>query len=191
MRLSVLRALVDTVTAGRTSPLAEAAAARWGRDPGSPRYVRVSANAVFTFRRDGRPLVLRLTPPGSRAPAALEAECAFVGHLAARGVPVARPVPASTGALVETVPGELGPWHAVVFDRLPGVHPEVGGLSPVGFARWGRALGELHRAAQGWPALAGPSRSPPYRPPRPPHTRRGPGSRPGSPNFRWTATRSA
>jgi Ser/Thr protein kinase RdoA (MazF antagonist) len=148
MRLSVLRAFVESLRADGVSPLAKAALVSWEHEPGSVRYVRASANAVFTFRSGERELVLRLTPPDSRSPAELAAECAFVEHLVGRGVPVARPVRSVTGALVESVPGS---WHAVVFDRLPGAHRELDELPREGFVRWGQALGALHRAAEGWP----------------------------------------
>lgn len=148
MRLSVMRAVVETLSEAGTSPLADQAAALWTREPVSPRYLRASANVVFTFTREGRSYVLRLTDEHKRTQAMLQAEVDYINHLALHGVPVARPIRSLAGLEVERVQTPLGTFHAVVFDLIKGTQYDIEELEQSQFAQWGRALGQLHRAAQ-------------------------------------------
>ena len=128
--------------------IASRALSRWqGGDVARRSLVRVatSGNDVWRFDHDGRPFILRLTHDQWRTPAQNVAECAFLEHAFARGAQVARPIPARSGALVET----LGDASASVFTWADGDH--VTRDSPrwnEAFLReWGRALAVLHEAA--------------------------------------------
>jgi Ser/Thr protein kinase RdoA (MazF antagonist) len=48
-------------------------------------------------------------------------------------------------------------FHAVVFAALPGEHREINELTPAMFATWGRALGELHAAAESYQKAGRPT----------------------------------
>ena len=104
-----------------------------------------SGNDVWRFDHDGRPFILRLTDDQWRTPAQNAAECAFLEHAFARGAQVARPIPARSGQLVET----LDDASASVFAWAEGDH--VTRDSPrwneAFFREWGRALAVLHEAA--------------------------------------------
>ncbi len=67
--------------------------------------------------------------------------------MAERGIRVARPVAAKSGATVERVETALGAFHAVLFAGLPGEHRNLDDLHEADFKRWGKALGKLHVAS--------------------------------------------
>jgi Ser/Thr protein kinase RdoA (MazF antagonist) len=156
MRLSVMHAVVETLSEAGTSPLADQAAVLWTREPVSPRYLRTSANVVFTFTHAGRSYVLRLTDAHERTQAMLQGEVDYINHLALHGVPVARPIRSLAGLEVERVQTPLGTFHAVVFDFIKGTQYDIEELEQTQFAQWGHALGQLHRAAQSY---RGPGRA--------------------------------
>lgn len=157
MKLSVMRAVVDTLTEEGESSIADAIVAKWPHDPASARYLRASANFVFTFRHEERPYVLRFSDARERALAAIEAEIAYIGHLSAHGVPVARPMRSLAGLEVEQVQTPLGAFHAVAFEALQGTQYDIEELTPEQFSQWGGALGQLHRAARSYRGSGRPS----------------------------------
>ncbi len=150
MKLSLMQAVVETLSATYASPIADTVIAAWAHDPDSVRYFRASATFVFVFKREGQLSILRLAHASERTADAIQAELAYLHHLAAHSVPVALPVRSLSGRWVESIPTTLGVFHAVVFEHLPGQHYDVEDLSLAQFTRWGRALGSLHRAAEGY-----------------------------------------
>ena len=157
MKLSLMQAVVDTLNDAYQSPVADAMLAAWGHGEGRARYVRASANFIFRFEREGRPTILRFAHVSERTAEAIQAELAYLRHLAARGAPVALPVNSLSGHAVESIATTLGVFHAVVFAMLPGEHYDIGELSLDQFTRWGRALGELHQAAAGYRGAGRPT----------------------------------
>jgi Ser/Thr protein kinase RdoA (MazF antagonist) len=151
MKLSLMRAVVDTLNATYASPIADAVVAAWAHDHGSARYFRASANVIFVFKREGQPYILRLAHASERTADAIQAELAFLHHLAAHSVPVALPIRSLSGRWVESIATTLGLFHAVVFEMMPGEQFDVGDLSLEQFTRWGNALGSLHQATEGYP----------------------------------------
>lgn len=100
--------------------VAHEALRRWA--PSQMAIEHVSDGASFTYRfasPDGR-RYLRLTPPGWRSEAEVRGELAFIQHLDARGIPLARPVPSLEGELLETVESSRGPCIAVAFEEVRG-----------------------------------------------------------------------
>lgn len=84
---------------------------------------------------------------------ALRAEMDFINYLASRGIRVNRPVLTLAKKRVQTVNTSAGVYHAMVFEALKGKIYETEEMTPVMFTAWGRALGELHNASQGYPAV--------------------------------------
>jgi len=148
---------VDTLNATYASPIADALLAAWSHDPGSARYFRASANFIFVFERGGKPYILRFAHASERTTDAIQAELAYLHHLAAHSVPVALPIQSLSGRWVESTPTTLGVFHAVVFDHLPGQQYDVGDLSLAQFTRWGSALGALHLATEGYRGAGRPT----------------------------------
>jgi Ser/Thr protein kinase RdoA (MazF antagonist) len=150
MKLTLMQAVVDTLNDTRASPIADAILDAWAHDHDSAHYFRASANFVFVFKHAGQPYILRFTHAGERSAHAIQAELAFLQHLAAHEVPVARPIRSLSGRAVESIATPLGVFHAAVFELLPGQQLDVGDLSLAQFTRWGSALGALHQAAEGY-----------------------------------------
>jgi Ser/Thr protein kinase RdoA (MazF antagonist) len=157
MKLSLMQAVVDTLNDTHTSPIADVLLAAWAHDHDSARYFRASANFIFTFKHKGQPCILRFAHASERSAAAIEAELAYLHHLAAHGVPVALPIGSLSGRNLESKSTTLGVFHAVVFEMLSGEQFDVGDLSPAQFTRWGSALGALHHAAQGYSRAGRPT----------------------------------
>jgi len=150
MKLSLMQAVVSTLSATYASPIADTVVAAWAHDPGSARYFRASANFIFVFERAGNPYILRLAHASERTADAIQAELAYLHHLAAQGLPVALPIQSLSSRWVESIPTPLGVFHAVVFEHMAGQQYDVGDLSLAQFTRWGSALGGLHQATEGY-----------------------------------------
>ena len=147
MKLSLMAAFFDTADdEDRYAPIADEIASRWVGPDGDVIHRRSSANFVFSVAA-GEDYFLRFNHESERAIPHIEAELHGIDHLAERGVRVARPVVAESGARVERVETDLGFFHAVLFEALPGVHRDFDDLDETAFAHWGRALGKLHAAS--------------------------------------------
>lgn len=147
MRLADIRALVDTLDDDRHSAVADTVAARWGIAPGAARFRRSSASHVFTVP-DG---FLRFVP-ADRPPFPVAHMCA----LGNRGLSVVRPIPALSGALIESVPTVLGHMRAMAVSVAPGAQIDVDQITPDRAAAWGAALATLHRDGDTGTPLPGP-----------------------------------
>jgi Ser/Thr protein kinase RdoA (MazF antagonist) len=141
MRLDRLAGLVATVGPDGTSPVADAAAARWGLPSGTARYVRTSATCVYAAGGG----YLRLVPAAERALRDLRAVAAVGTQLAAAGAPVVSPRPSRAGRWVETVPSPAGDLYVTYVDAAPGAVENTGGS---GFERLGRTIARLHQAGR-------------------------------------------
>lgn len=95
MRLDRLAALVATVGPDGTSPVADAAAARWGLPAGTARYVRTSATCGYAAGGG----YLRLVPAAERPLRDVQAVAGVGAALAAAGAPVVSPRPRRSGAV--------------------------------------------------------------------------------------------
>lgn len=156
LKLSLMHAFFQTVDADWHTPLIQPLLDHWPHDPGSAVVIRASSNFILRYTCQGQPRILRLTPAQQRTPDMLQAELDFLLHLAGQGLKVNRPLPSSSGRLVESAETPLGILHAVSFEYLEGEEKEFDQLTPQDFTRWGQALGELHNAADGMDAPARP-----------------------------------
>lgn len=157
MRLDTMQMLVATLDDQGACPIAEAILSRWEHEAGTLHFWRASSNFLFGFKNSGGDFFLRFINAEERTAEAIRAELAFLEHLSRRGIPVVKPVPSLAGRVVETVARDGATWHAGVFERLEGESFELQEMSPERVERWGRALGELHRAAEGYRASGRPS----------------------------------
>jgi Ser/Thr protein kinase RdoA (MazF antagonist) len=133
--------------------IARLALRRWNADPKSLKHLGTSGNDVYQFRDGEAVRVLRLTDTSYRSLQTNLAEMHFLLHLARRGVQVNEPIPSTTGALVEDVPG----GSACALSWAPGVLVTSGSQfwDEEFFREWGRCLGRIHAAAQDY---EGPAR---------------------------------
>ena len=150
MRLSTMRGVVETLDEKGRCAVAEEILAHWDSESGSARFLRASANFVFTFEGSGRGRVLRFNHSSERAPEPVRSEIAYVNHLATGGIRVARPVRSLSGDYVVDARTTLGRFQAVVFEELAGRQLGVGEMTPEMLAAWGEALGKLHEASRGY-----------------------------------------
>ncbi|QYR21186.1 phosphotransferase [Paenibacillus sp. sptzw28] len=151
MKLSTMKKVMDTVDADWRSPLADQIAAPWGYDPGSVLCLRCSANFVFVLRKEGRLYFLRFNDACERELSQVESEIGLLLYLRDQPVRTAQPVPSRSGKYVETVHTEVGTYHAVLFEALPGDQLEIEDLNAAQFRNWGSALGRLHHILKSIP----------------------------------------
>ena len=132
----------------------ETAAARFGTHKDAlykfPEY-EGAANLVYEFKKNGTPLILRITFTPERTLAQIQAELDFVTYLSDHGVNVSRPVPSCSGNLVETVQAAGHPFHIVSFIKGKGMRVPDNGYryradAPIEeyFQNWGQVLGKMH-----------------------------------------------
>lgn len=106
---------------------------------------------------EGQQYFLKVYRRGRRSPAEIRAEVAFLTHLAAEGLPVARPVGPAQRANPMTILAWEGTRYAVLFEHAPGASPN-GPLDPELAADYGRLLARLHQTGDRFPGrLARPA----------------------------------
>ena len=129
MKLSLMKAIVATLTDTGESALADQLLSRWPHDPGTAKYLRTSANALFTFTQAQQPYVLRFNYTSERSAEYIRAELAYLHYLSAAGLQIAQPIRSSAGQYVESVDTTHGLFHAVVFEAVAGEHFEIDTLT--------------------------------------------------------------
>jgi Ser/Thr protein kinase RdoA (MazF antagonist) len=113
-------------------------------------HLRAGENCTWRATLGGRPCVLRLTGEAHRTRAQLEAELAFVDHLATGGLRVARALPMPGGERVLDASGLVSTperTHATVVERLEGRHFAFHSRDidrPL-FRLWGGTMARLHQ----------------------------------------------
>ncbi len=157
MKLSTMQAVMATVNDQWESPLADALLAAWAHDAESAKCWRASANFIFFFKHVGRDYILRFNHASERTRDYIQAEIDYINYLVTAGIAVAKPVQSIAGNYVESISTAQGLFHVVVFERLQGQQFESDELTPEQWIGWGKALGELHGAAQGYHQVRRPT----------------------------------
>lgn len=126
------------------------AAKRFSIDPGSLVKHGGFENVIYAGRRNGQEVFLRISHTDHRSIDVAEAELHWVQDLAARGVPVSRPLPSVSGKLLEAIPVQEGQLLLSLWAKAPGRHvtPFDPAWGPDLFRHWGEVAGMLHAAAQ-------------------------------------------
>lgn len=127
-----------------SSPAGETFAQLWAHDPGSVRFWRISSNAACTVDVNGQRHFLRFNLAEERSLPEVEAEIRILLALAEGPVRAAQPIPSLKGRFVESSVRNGDLYHIVLFEALPGEHPEADGLDAEACFRWGSELGLLH-----------------------------------------------
>jgi len=152
-----MKALTDTLNDKGESAIANQILSCWKHDKGTAKFLRASANFQFIFQQAGERYFLRFNHSTERAIDLICAEVDYINHLSSEGFTIAKPVLSTAGQFVESVPTAQGIFHAVVFEGLVGRQFEIEELTPEIFTRWGKALGELHKATQGCQVVGRPT----------------------------------
>lgn len=152
IRLTLMKEWFDRVDAEWRSPIAEQIAAPWfaGDTQALVRCGPASSNIVCRVTTGGHTYYLRCNHESERSGDDYAAEMAFVEHLAAQGVRVARPVPSRAGALVERVPTPLGTFYAVLLEAAQGAERDLAEMDAPSLQMWGGTMAGLHAAAEGY-----------------------------------------
>ena len=142
MKLSLMKRFYDTVE-DRRSPVLNEIVGRWF-ELFEVEIHRASANFVARVVQGDSTYFLRFNHETERSLEHIEAELEYISKLIDSGINANRPVLSLLGNLVERIGTELGFFHAVLFERVPGVHIEIEDLDANGFRLWGEALARVH-----------------------------------------------
>ena len=120
----------------------------WEYDPSSLdmfEYYRISSNAVYPFKNEGKVKILRFAPCTEKSKNNIIAELEFIRYLKIKRYPVLCTVPSKDNRELLEVNTPWGKYFAVVFDRVPGVQ-----LGQIDYTynmcrKHGKALGKLHK----------------------------------------------
>ncbi|MGE5140601.1 MAG: phosphotransferase enzyme family protein [Rudaea sp.] len=152
-----MKRFFDTVSTDDVSPIANLIASRWVDPAAIVRAWRASGNFVFEVTSSqGSNSFLRFNHASERTVEAIESELAFIERATNGGIRAARALPSLDGKLVESIPTQMGTFHAVLFRRLEGEEREIDSLGEEGFEAWGQLMARLHTAGAG-PRLARPA----------------------------------
>lgn len=107
-------------------------------------------NIVYSFRKDGRELILRVGHSSHRTPEMAAAEMHFINYLATHQVRVAKPVHFSNGQLTACIDAGEGQFILTMFEKAAGSHidsshPDWGSEL---FEQWGELTGMMHALEQ-------------------------------------------
>ena len=156
MTLNLMKTIVSTITDTGESSLANQLLTAWSHDPGTVRFFRTSANAVFTFTEAKRPYMLRFNHDCERSIDAIRAEVNYLHYLSTKDIAIAHPVQSRAGNYVESMDTPYGRFHSVVFEAITGHHFDINDLTLNRFNQWGQMLGKLHAATQSYPGVGRP-----------------------------------
>ncbi len=125
----------------------------WKHDPDSGEMLknfRISSNAVYPFKSDGRVCFLRFAPVSEKDPGQVAGELEFIEYLKQSGYNAPAVIPSTKGSLLEIVKTPWGEYEAAAFKGVPG--RQLDGLEPdeAVICGYGRALGRLHRLSAGY-----------------------------------------
>ena len=155
MKLSLMKRFYNTVE-DRHSPVLDEIAGRWFETREAWTH-RTSANFVARVVHEGSTYFLRFNHESERSLGHIEAELEYISRLIDHGNNANRPIFSLLGNLVERVVTELGFFHAVLFEKVLGVHIESEDLDANGFRLWGEALAWVHEAGEGLEISGAPS----------------------------------
>lgn len=109
---------------------------------------------VYSFTKDGKDYVLRVTPPNDEIDLpAMRAILPWMHFLAEGGAAVAAPVLSQNGNLIELIEQDGKTYIAVAFERAPGVRGEeltFGQWNDALFERLGQTAGKMHALAKAY-----------------------------------------
>jgi Ser/Thr protein kinase RdoA (MazF antagonist) len=148
MHVNTMGLVIDDLERVGSCPIPDACASAWQPDAGSLQIFRVSSNFIFRFRQGGVSRFLRFAHESERTRSEIDAELRFVLHCASAGVAVARPLPSSTGRLIEDVTTDAGIFHAVVFEKAAGKPLVAEELEESVVRAWGAAVARIHVVSQ-------------------------------------------
>ena len=150
MKLNLMKRFFDSVDDEWRSPIADEIGLKWFAESFDATCIRASANFVFQVKTGEQNYLLRFNHASERDAEFITAELTYIEHLVAGGIRVNKPLRSLAGNLVESVTTPMGVFHSVLFEFLPDEHLELDDFDANATKRWGQALGEMHRASEGF-----------------------------------------
>ena len=114
-------------------------------DPNLLKYFRISANAVYWCKNQGKTFFLRFTPAEEKPKEKILAELEFLSYLKDNAYPAVETILSKWGNEFETVNTPWGTYHAVAFKKAPGRQISEAPLTDDIIFSLGKALGKLHK----------------------------------------------
>ncbi|TCZ76615.1 hypothetical protein E0485_13570 [Paenibacillus albiflavus] len=139
--------------------LAEMLLKNWKYDPESIelfQYYRISSNAIYPFRFEGKTHLLRFAPVVEKNKDNVLAEFEFIAYLRDNGCGVLETVQSCAGEELVEVQTPWGAYYASVFKRVSGVQLDRTDLNDTIIYRYGQALGKLHRLSSQYTPVGAP-----------------------------------
>lgn len=127
--------------------LAEMLVKNWEHDSESLelfKYFRISANAIYPFKKDGESCFLRFRPLTEKGEEILVAELEFLKYLRYHGYPVVEIVDTKEGSGFVRKETPWGEYTGCVFRQMPGKQISQTSFDDEVLFAYGSALGELH-----------------------------------------------
>jgi len=108
-------------------------------------YYRISANAIYPFRKNDETCLLRFCPTSEKRKENIAAELEFVGYLRSKQYNALEPVPSKTGDELIQKSTPWGEYYATVFKRVRGKQISESSFDNSIMLAYGAALGQLHK----------------------------------------------
>ncbi len=116
-------------------------------------YYRISSNAVYPFKSDGKIQLLRFAPASEKDKNNILAELEFIRYLSDNQFPALKTVLSNNGEELCTAKTPWGDFYASVFDRVPGAQMDDADLSEDIIYEFGKTLGKLHKLSSNFSPL--------------------------------------
>lgn len=111
---------------------------------------RISANAIYPFRYQGKVRFLRFAPVSEKRPGQSEAEFAFLIWLDSQGYAAGQPVPSLNNQLLELSETPWGTYQSSVFEGVSGERLDWSELTDDILTAYGQSLARLHNLSSGY-----------------------------------------
>lgn len=111
---------------------------------------RISSNAIYPFRREGKVCFLRLAPAEEKLESNVRGELEYIAYLNARGFPAAGNIPACSGETLLRLPTQWGEHFACAFEGAPGVRVDRTDMRGDILRVCGETLARLHLLSQAY-----------------------------------------
>ncbi|MCR8634559.1 phosphotransferase enzyme family protein [Paenibacillus radicis (ex Xue et al. 2023)] len=109
------------------------------------KYYRISSNAIYPFKCDGKTQFLRFAPKEEKSKENILAELDFISYLRANHYGALESVTSKNGEELVEAHTPWGDFYASVFKRVPGVQMNKTDFSDSTIFSHGKALGKLHQ----------------------------------------------
>jgi len=111
-------------------------------------YYRISANAIYPFKKNGEICLLRFCPILEKPKENIVAELEFVDYLRSKHYQALEPVPSKTGEELVQKETPWGGYYASVFKRVRGTQISESPLDDDLVFTFGASLGQLHKLSR-------------------------------------------